>query len=69
MQTNNNCNGSGPCLGETVKVLPTGGDGNAILCLACFNREMIWRRTRNLDLAEENKFQIKKWNDLKIYCA
>ena len=66
---NPNCDGSGPC-NETyrqVRVLPTGGDSNAILCLSCFAREMIYRRERNKELSKDCQFELPKWNELKIY--
>jgi hypothetical protein len=65
---NPNCDG-GYCVSETgeVRVLPTGGDGNAILCRSCFAHEMNWRRERNMELAKENRFQLPRWTDLKVY--
>lgn len=54
--------------GET-RVLPTGGDSNAILCFACYLHEMRFRRERNRDLAKENQFALPAWRDLKIYSA
>lgn len=64
---NPNCDGSGPHKAGEVRVLPTGGDSNGILCFACFNREMIFRRQRNFELSEDCKFAIPKWASLKIY--
>ncbi len=65
---NPNCDGSGPCiLNGEVRVLPTGGDSNAILCKLCYQREMRFRHSRNLELAPENHFLIPKWNDLQTY--
>ena len=68
---NPNCDG-GVCksaAGE-VRVLPLGKDpnhGNLILCLGCFNHEMFWRRDRNRELGKDCKFDILKWEDLKVY--
>ena len=66
---NNNCDCGGPCypLNNEVRVLPTGRDSNAILCRAGFNREMMYRRARNMELAKENQFDLPIWNDLEIY--
>lgn len=50
-----------------IRVLPTGGDSNALLCRACFNHEIIYRKHRNKDLGTAFKFKIPDWNDLKIY--
>lgn len=65
-----NCDGSGPHstgkFGE-VRVLPTGGDSNAILCRACFCREMDYRRERNQELAPDCQFKLPRWDDLKVY--
>jgi len=50
-----------------VRVLPSGGDSNLILCHACYMREMNYRSGRNLELAEDCKFQLPTWNSLKVY--
>lgn len=57
---------------DEVRVLPLGLDpnhGNLILCLACFNHEMTYRRQRNRELGDRNQYLIPKWDDLKIYAA
>ena len=64
---NNNCDGSGPCDMGEVRVLPTGGDSNAILCRLCFNREIAFRQDRNRDLAKDCRFQLPEWSTLKAY--
>lgn len=66
---NPNCDGSGPCNQTlpTVRVLPTGGYSNAILCMSCYAREMIYRRERNRELAESCKFKLPLWESLKVY--
>lgn len=64
---NPNCDG-GHCRrpnGET-RLLPTGGDGNAILCLSCFCYEMEWRQQRNKALDPDCKFKLPDWESLKI---
>ena len=66
--TNPNCDGSGPCiLSGQVRVLPTGGDSNGILCLLCYRREIAWRKSRNAELGKDAQFQLPKWESLRIY--
>jgi hypothetical protein len=62
---NNNCNGDGPHRGSQVRLLPTGGGGNAILCRACFRREMAYRYDRNREV--KGSFDIPVWDSLKVY--
>lgn len=50
-----------------VRVLPTGGDGNAILCRACFEHELRFRRERNRDLSKDCQFKLPTWETLKVY--
>jgi len=68
MKVNNNPNCDGnhcrQANGE-VRVLPSGGDSNLILCLECFCHEMDWRKERN----RERAFRIPTWNSLKVYDA
>ena len=61
------CDGSGPCSFGEVRVLPTGGDGNAILCRNCFNREIEYRVERNRDLSPDCRFALPAWGSLEIY--
>ncbi len=64
---NNMCDGD-RCrsnVGE-VRVLPTGGGGNLIVCRACFDHEIDFRRTRNKELGRE-AFEIPRWHDLQVY--
>jgi hypothetical protein len=65
---NPNCDG-GHCSSSTgqVRVLPTGGDSNAILCNTCWRYEMAFRRDRNRELAPENRFDLPTWASLKVY--
>lgn len=71
MQINNpNCDGGtdGDCSSNPqVRVLPTGGEGNLIVCWRCFGREMEYRRERNRELSKDCQFKLPKWEDLKIY--
>lgn len=65
---NPNCDGSGPhILNGEVRVLPTGGDSNAILCKLCFKREIAFRKERNRDLGKDFQFQLPDWESLKVY--
>lgn len=50
-----------------VRVLPTGGGGNAILCRTCFHHEIRFRTHRNEILREDCKFKLPRWEDLKVY--
>jgi hypothetical protein len=53
-----------------VRLLPTGGDGNAILCRSCLEHEISIRRRRNAELAAQKtgtSFDLPKWEDLKVY--
>lgn len=64
---NTYCNGA-KCKGpREVRVLPTGGDSNAIICRACFHHEMKWRTERNKSLGKHAQFKILKWSDIKPY--
>ena len=63
----NNCDGSGPhSLGE-VRLMPTGGDGNLILCLRCWMRENSYRIERNRELGDFAKFSIVEWQNAIVY--
>jgi len=67
---NNNCGGD-HCTERTqygpVRRLPTGGDGAVILCWACYEYELAWRRRRNQELGEAAQFKLPRWHDLPIY--
>jgi len=65
----NNCDGSGPHKYGEVRLLPTGGDSNLILCRYCYGREIAFRKERNKELCKENQFALPKWDDLEIYPA
>jgi len=68
MNTNPNCDND-KCAsphGE-VRVLPTGGDGNAILCRACFEHELRFRRARNPELGPDCRFALPSWDSLAVY--
>lgn len=67
MVKNWNCDGSGPCSEGSVKLLPLGGGANLILCKNCWNREMEYRKTRNLSLGTFAQYDIVRWEDGKLY--
>lgn len=66
--TNPNCDGA-KCVFQhgQVRKLPTGGSSNAILCRACFERELVWRRERNRELEKSAQFDLPKWEELEVY--
>lgn len=63
----NNCDGSGPHTNGEVRLLPTGGDGNLILCRSCWHRELEFRKQRNRMLGDFAQFTLPVWEDGKIY--
>lgn len=65
---NPNCDGS-HCTRATgeVRVLPSGGDSNLILCRSCVCAELAWRRSRNKELANDVAFDLPEWDTLKVY--
>ncbi len=65
---NNMCDGS-HCTSETgeVRLLPTGGDSNAILCRSCHFHEISWRKERNRSLSLDCRFPLPAWEDLAAY--
>ena len=66
--TNANCDGSGPCiLNGEVRVLPTVGDSNGILCRLCYRREIEFRKSRNKELGKDCQFALPRWESLRIY--
>lgn len=67
IHNNNNCDGS-YCvkIKGAVRVLPFPG-GNLILCHACFDHEIKFRKSRNRDLPRGGKLDLPDWEDLEIY--
>ena len=67
-KTNPNCDGQRCKINKgEVRILPAGGDSNIILCRHCFEYEMKWRYERNKELSYACRFDIPKWESLKIY--
>lgn len=68
--TNYNCEGhprNNCSQNPEVRVLPSGGDSNSILCYACFFHEIRYRVGRNKELSKECQFKLPKWEDLEVY--
>lgn len=65
---NPNCDGD-QCRKITgeIRVLPTGKDGNALLCRHCFKHELAFRRERNRELDHDCQFELPAWDSLKVY--
>lgn len=65
---NNGCDGAWcRTTNGDIRVLKTGSDSNALLCVSCFNHEMRWRIERNLELSPDCRFDLPTWESLKIY--
>jgi hypothetical protein len=54
-------------LNGEVRVLPTGGESNAILCQRCYHREIAFRKERNRELGSAFQFKLPAWDTLKVY--
>lgn len=68
--TNNNCDGSGPHTMGEVRLLPLGSSphhGSLILCRACFEHEIAYRKERNRDLSKDCAFKLPEWASLQVY--
>ena len=65
---NEMCDG-GHCRSRTgeVRVLPLGGEGNLIVCRACFDHEIAFRRERNKELSSDAAFDLPRWEDSRVY--
>jgi len=62
------CDGSGPHTPTgPLKMLPTGGGGNLILCQADWAKEQLYRQERNEELGEDAKYSLTPWSEGKIY--
>lgn len=62
--TNPNCDGN-KCRSNAgeVRLLPIGGDGNIIVCLACYESEMQYRRMSEPGVP----VSLPSWGSLKVY--
>ena len=63
----NNCCGSGPHSDGEVRVMPSGGDSNLILCRSCWARENQYRRERNRQLGNFAQYKLPDWETAKVY--
>lgn len=65
---NPNCDND-KCLSASgeVRLLPTGGESNAILCRVCFEHEIQFRISRNRTLSQDCKFKLPAWTSLAVY--
>ena len=52
---------------QELRRLPTGGEGAAILCQACYQQEMGWRRDRNKELDADVRYDLPTWESLEVY--
>lgn len=68
MNMNPNCDG-GRCQNDSgeVRLLPTVGGGNLILCRACYQYEIAYRRDRNRELAASAQFALPFWDVAEVY--
>ena len=64
---NPNCCGAGPHWFGKVKLMPSGGDSNLILCRACWHREITYREGRNRELGVWAHFELPPWYSAKEY--
>ncbi len=60
------CDGGGPHSSTYSRILPESG-GNSILCYRCYLSAMQWRRLQNVELEEENRFDLPAWESLETY--
>lgn len=52
---------------KELRVLPCGGDGNILCSKRGYLREIEGRKERNRQLADDCKFDLPKWEDLRVY--
>lgn len=50
-----------------LRVLPLNGNGNILVSPQGLERELKHRRMINKDLAESCKWDLPKWEDLRVY--
>ncbi len=50
-----------------IRVLPSGGNSNMLLCFSCWKHEINWRKGRNRELGKENQFKLPAWHELEVY--
>jgi hypothetical protein len=68
MRRNPNCDNDKCELSRgQVRVMPSGGDSNLILCRACWEYELLFRRDQNKELAEDCQFDLPTWKGARVY--
>jgi hypothetical protein len=50
-----------------VRILPTSGQSNILLCHSCYLYEIHWRKQRNTELGMDFQFKLPNWENLKVY--
>lgn len=65
---NPNCdyNPDNKCSTYEVRILPY-PNGNIICCRFHYNTEMVYRRDRNKELANDCKYDLPTWHSLEVY--
>ena len=53
--------------GEGVRLLPIGGSANIIVCRACYEHEIAYRRERNAELGKDCQYDLPSWDSLTKY--
>lgn len=54
-----------PC--SEIRVLPVGGGGNALVGLASYRQEIAFRKGRNRELGDAERFDLPTWDSLRVY--
>lgn len=54
-----------PC--TEIRVLPVGGGGNALVGLASYRQEIAFRKERNRELGDAERFDLPSWDSLRVY--
>lgn len=63
------CEGVSPHMRGALKLYPTGGGGNLILCGACWKRENHYRKERGAESGCPENWPTPSWDDAEIYAA
>ncbi len=63
----NDCCGSGPHSDGEVRIMPSGGDSNLILCRRCWQHELFYRQDRNRYLGAGMQYKLPAWETAKVY--
>ena len=63
------CDGAGPHARGLIRKLPLGGGANLLVCAFCFEKEIAYRKDRNMHLAVENRFELPDFAELEAVTA